>query len=179
MEENKEILNASPQPAPTGIQTEDPNGINIGGWLILFAIGIVITPFRVGFVLYQIISNITVPGVWQAITTPGMEAYHPLWQPIITAEIGVNTLIVITAVFIAVLFFLRKKIVPLAIIIYLLFSMVFVSLDYIFSNMIPAVSQANGKDMQGSISVIQAVGICLIWVPYFIISKRVKKTFVK
>ncbi len=182
MEENKEtpiIPSTTIQPIAPEVPAENPDGQKIGGWLILLAIGIVLTPFRIGIALVSIFKNVTVPGVWAAITTPGSESYHPLWQPVIVSEVSINIILFIVSIVLAVFFFMRKKFVPIFFIIFIIFNAVFVTLDYFISNLIPAVQAQQSNDMETIRTVIQSIVICFIWVPYFIVSKRVKKTFVK
>src|SRR5271157_3016705 len=118
MEENKETPNPAAQPVAPEVPAENPDGQKIGGWLILLAIGVVITPVRIGIALVSIFKNVSTPGVWAAITTPGTEAYHPLWQPVITSEVGINIILIIASIVLAVFFFMRKKFVPIFFIIY-------------------------------------------------------------
>lgn len=179
MEENKDTPVAADQPISPVIPTENPDGQKIGGWLILLAIGVVLTPFRIGIALVSIFKNVSAPGVWAAITTPGTEAYHPLWQPVIASEISINIILIIASIVLAVFFFMRKKFVPTFFIIYLIFNAVFVCLDFFISDMIPAVQAQQANDTETIRTLIQSIVVCFIWVPYFIVSKRVKKTFVK
>ena len=55
----------------------EPKGLR--GWLILPAIGLIVAPLRLGINLMKDFWPIFRDGYWPVLTTPGTEAYHPLW----------------------------------------------------------------------------------------------------
>ena len=148
----------------------------IGGWLILVAIGLIFAPIRLLVVLFKDLLPALSADTWSRLTTPGTEAYHPLWAPLLLFEVIGNCLFILSPVIIAVFFFQRKRFVPRLIIVLLLANLVFVTIDYFAADLIPFV--AAQEDLGSLKELIRALIACAIWVPYFLVSKRVKGTFV-
>lgn len=69
---------------------EEENLEGIGGWLILIAIGIIISPIRFVILIMMTYPEIFSQGIWEALTTQGSDAYNPLWMPIIITELIIN-----------------------------------------------------------------------------------------
>jgi hypothetical protein len=149
----------------------------LGGWLVLVGIGIVISPFRLVAHLFSAYSSVFSNGAWEILTTPGTEAYSPLWAPLVYGEIAVNGGLVLVTTYIAFLFFSRKKIFPKWYIGTLLFNLLFIFADaLVVSFMRPDITVFDADTTKEfGRSLVSA----LIWIPYMLISKRVKKTFVK
>jgi Protein of unknown function (DUF2569) len=51
----------------------------LGGWLILVGLGIIISPLRIISQVFPVYSEIISSGSWTTLTTPGSDAYNPLW----------------------------------------------------------------------------------------------------
>jgi len=148
----------------------------IGGWLILIAIGLIFAPIRLLVVLFKDLLPALSVDTWSRLTTPGTESYHPLWAPLLLFEILGNCLFILFPIIIAVFFFQRKRFVPRLIIVLLLANLVFVAIDYFAANLIPFV--AAQEDMGSLVELIRVLIASAIWVPYLLVSKRVKGTFV-
>jgi len=148
----------------------------IGGWLILVAIGLIFAPIRLLVVLFKDLLPALSADTWSRLTTPGTEAYHPLWAPLLLFEVIGNCLFILSPIIIAVFFFQRRRFVPRLIIVLLLANLVFVTIDYFAADLIPFV--AAQEDLGSLKELIRALIACAIWVPYFLVSKRVKGTFV-
>lgn len=157
--------------------TGQPSYNKIGGWLILVGIGFIVGPLRILLFTFKDILPAFAPQTWSALTTPGTEAYHPLWAPVLIGELVGNLFFVCLGIILVVLFFQKRKIFPKIAIFYLLANLVFVVGDTIVAGMIPLVAQQdNSSSMK---EIIRSVVGAAVWVPYFIRSKRVKGTFVK
>ncbi|HEX9949551.1 MAG TPA: DUF2569 domain-containing protein [Thermodesulfobacteriota bacterium] len=148
----------------------------IGGWLILVAIGLIFTPIRLLVVLFKDLLPALSADTWSRLTTPGTEAYHPLWAPLLLFEIIGNCLFILFPIIIAIFFFQKRRFVPRLVIMLLLSNLVFVAIDYFAADLIPFV--AAQEDIGSLIELIRVFIGCVIWVPYFLVSKRVKATFV-
>jgi hypothetical protein len=148
----------------------------IGGWLILVAIGLIFAPIRLLVVLFKDLLPALSADTWSRLTTPGTEAYHPLWAPLLFFEIIGNCLFILSPIIVAVFFFQRRRFVPRLIIVLLLANLVFVAIDYFAADLIPFV--AAQEDLGSLKELIRALIACAIWVPYFLVSKRAKGTFV-
>ncbi len=148
----------------------------IGGWLILVAIGLILTPIRLLVVVAKDLLPVFSGDTWSRLTTPGTEAYHPLWAPLLLFEIIGNGLFFLFPIIAAIFFFQKRTFAPKLIIVLLLSNLVFVAIDYFAADLIPFVAS---QDDTGSLMELVRVFIASsIWVPYFLVSKRVKATFV-
>lgn len=160
-------------PPPVALKSYD----KIGGWLTLVAIGLIFAPLRILLFTFKDIIPVFKPETWSTLTTPTSEAYHSLWAPVLIGELVGNLFFVVFGIILAVLFFQRRKIVPKLAIIFLLTNLGFVVADSLVAGMIPAVAQQDNASTVKE--VVRGVVGAAIWVPYFIMSKRVKGTFVR
>ena len=150
----------------------------IGGWLILVLIGLVVSPIRIGMHAYQNFAPIFSDGTWEALTSPSSEAYHKLWAPLISFEIAGNIAIILLGLVTLYFFVTKSRHTPRVAIAWLLTGVVFVIGDFFLADLIPLIAaQPTGADTIKEVarSLIGAA----IWVPYFLVSKRVKATFVR
>jgi len=152
-------------------------GEPIGGWLILFAIGLVIYPVRAAFSIATHILPAFSPATWAILTSPGAEGYHPLWKPLLIIELGVNSLLAACAVWLLVWFFRRRRMAPMLAIAFLAFNFAYVGLDAVFARNLPGMEQTVA--IATLMDVVRTGVACLIWMPYFVVSRRVKRTFVR
>lgn len=156
--------------------TEEKDLEGLGGWLILVGLGIVISPLRIIILLFPTYSEIFSNGSWEVLTTPGTEAYNPLWVPIIIGEISINAALVIAWMFIAFLFFSKKRIFSKWYIGILLFTLAFILVDALaVKSVVPNMPVFDPDTMK---EFGRSLVVTLIWVPYMLVSKRVKATFV-
>lgn len=162
------------EPNATSEQNK-PSGL--GGWLILPAIGLVATPVRLLGTLVSDYFPIFQDGSWESVTTPGSPAYHYLWGPLIIFEIVGNLFFGIFAIVLFVLFLMKSHRFPVLMIALLVVNPLFVILDNFIGNLIPYL--ANIDDPQVYTEIVRGVVGAMIWVPYFLVSKRVRNTFVK
>ena len=157
--------------------TEEKNLEGLGGWLILVGLGIVFSPVKIIAMTFPAFSEIFSNGSWDVLTTPGTEAYNPLWGPILIGEISINVALVIAWLFIAFLFFSKKKAFPKWYIGILLFTLAFILMDTL------AIKSVMPNEPVFDPETIKELGrtliVTLIWVPYMLVSKRVKATFIK
>ena len=157
---------------------KDDNEVKgLGGWLILVGIGVVIGPFlltyEVGPLYYSVFSN----GGYEYLTTPGTDAYQPLLGPLLIFEATVNSIQILASFYLIYLFFSKNYLFPKLHIGILMFSVFFIPFDawlvsYIFPEE-PMFDPATTEDF------FRSLFAAIIWVPYMLISQRVKATFVK
>lgn len=148
----------------------------IGGWLILVAIGVVLRPI----VLLWTVLSVSLPVInesWSVVTTPGTEAYHPLFGPLLMLELLGNLGFALWGIVIAVLFFQKKRIVPAMLIAYLIGNTVFLIADVVMAQQIPLLAAQDMSEAWGEVA--RGLIACAIWVPYFLVSKRVEATFIR
>ncbi len=166
------LESASPTESTLVIQ---PESIPIGGWLILVAFGLIITPFRIVLQLFNNYLPIFSSGHWERLTTAGSGAYHVLWAPIIIFEMAGNVLLLALGAVTLALFFKKSRRTPKFAIGLYAFGPAYLLLDLLLANLIPAV--ASSPDSSHMKEMIRATINACIWIPYFLVSDRVKRTF--
>ncbi|MBL0065959.1 MAG: DUF2569 family protein [Bacteroidetes bacterium] len=146
----------------------------IGGWLFVVILGLVLTPLRlfVEIVSSPFFNN----SIWTAVTDKASAAYHPLYGPLLTFELVGNLFTICMAAFTLYLLLGRRTIFPRAMIIYLSSYLVFLLIDSVMGNFIPAIAE-NSADETSSQTVIRSIVYSAIWIPYMLFSSRVKQTF--
>lgn len=65
----------------------------LGGWLILPALGLIVTQFRMVSQFYRDMLPVLASETWNALTNSSSAAYHPLWGPLIVFEVIANLLL--------------------------------------------------------------------------------------
>ena len=148
----------------------------LGGWLIPVGIGVVLAPIIMVGRLGQMYSEMFSSGAWEALTTPGTQVYHPLWEQILIVEIGVNSAIGIAWLFIAVLFFTKSGRFPNWYIGVLIVTPVLILVDAIGIKSVVPNEPIFDPDTVKELG--RSVVLALVWVPYMLMSRRVKETFV-
>ncbi len=148
-----------------------------GGWLVLVGFGLIVSPIRLIWSLFPMYFEIFTNGSWEVLTTPGSDAYSPLWAPVLLAEIVLNCGLIISWLYAIYLFFQKKKAFPTVYITIAACSLVFIILDALAIAAVlpdePIFDTDTSKELlRGFISAA-------IWIPYMRISKRVKATFTK
>ncbi|MGH8601258.1 MAG: DUF2569 domain-containing protein [Gammaproteobacteria bacterium] len=155
-----------------------PEPVGIGGWLILVVIGLIYSPIQIAYFLMMELWPIFTDGTWSVLTTSGTEAYHPLWAPLLVFEVIGNLGSIALALATLWFMFKRSRRTPAVAIAWLLWTAAFVIADFIGADMIPAVASQQVDPDTVKQLVRSIVSVC-IWVPYFMVSKRVKATFVQ
>jgi hypothetical protein len=165
---------ATPSPPPI---IADLEITGLGGWLILVAIGMFLSPLRIIATVARTSANFGL-WRWRELTTPGGQLYHPGWAPCLIFELlGQITLIVLCVVAL-VLFFQKRRLFPRWYIGILLTNAVFVITDSLIA---PAVLRDHlAQSPDAHIGPLMGVFVgCAIWIPYMFQSRRVKATFIR
>lgn len=142
----------------------------IGGWLILVLIGLIVTPIRLGISTFTEFLPLL-------DSLPFLKELYPKLVSIIYVELFSNIAFGIFALFLIFVMVMKNKIFPKLMIIFYVSNLVFVLGDAIY---ISQMTELEGfyKD-DGSIKeIVRAIVGTAIWVPYMLVSKRVKRTFV-
>jgi hypothetical protein len=158
------------------MDNEDKNLEGIGGWLILVAIGIIATPISIVMLVMVPFTEMFSTGVWEALTTQGGEAYSPLWAPVLIGEILINSGILLVSLYVAYLFFSKKVVFPKWFIGLVVFSLAFIIADaYAVKLVLPSEPVFDPDIIK---ELMRSLFVVVVWVPYMLISKRVKATFI-
>ena len=149
-----------------------PSGI--GGWLILPAIGLIVTPVMLLVSLFRDLLPAFSPDVWQVLTDSGSESYHPMWSVTLIYELVANLSLLVFTLWLGHLFVQKSWRAPSAFISWLLINIAVQVVDLLLLLSVPAVRDS-APEVAGGIarSVLQAA----IWIPYFLRSERVRNTF--
>jgi hypothetical protein len=149
--------------------------IDIGGWLLLVAIGVVLSPIRQLYLLGTTYPAFFTDGTWEALTFPSSEYYIPYFGAFFISEILINTAMIIGGVYLIFLFFNKKSNLPKWYFGLALFSTIFIVLDaYVVSLLISGVEAFDSETMK---EIARTFVSLLIWSPYLIYSQRSKDTF--
>lgn len=142
----------------------------IGGWLILPAIGLCITPMRMMYDLFNIeyfnYSN------WRILTDPNFSAYDVKLGSFILIELILNIALLFYSIVLVILFFKRRTSVPLLAAIFYSSNFLLLLVDGIVG-----AEYSDGIDNETITSIFRSLIGALIWVPYFLVSERSKGTF--
>jgi len=149
----------------------------IRGWLLLVAVGVLASPLRLADFLYEDLLPAFQKEVWSLLTTPGSQAYHPFNGPVLLFELVGNLMLLLYALWLVILFFKRHRWLPVQAVSFLSLALLFYVADYLASHQIPAV--ASQQETESKLDLLGAVLVCAILVPYFLLSKRVKETFLR
>ncbi|MCP4986689.1 MAG: DUF2569 domain-containing protein [Colwellia sp.] len=149
--------------------------LKLGGWLILVALGVVLSPLRLLHLSGTTFPPIFTDGTWEALTTQGSEAYSPIWGPFLIGEILINLIMVLLGIYLVYLFFTKKATLPKWYFGLALFSTVFIVIDaYIVTLVVPDMEVFNSETMK---ELGHSLVRLLIWSPYLLFSQRSKDTF--
>lgn len=157
--------------APPALQ---PRGI--GGWLILPALALIITPIRMGFEFVRDFLPVLDSDAWALLATPGSALYHPLWAPLVVFELIANVVMFSFTLWLLVLFFRESKRVPVLYILWLLLLAAVQVIDQLLVQQMPFLASQLNED--ALVDIARALVGAAIWIPYFLKSVRVKNTFV-
>lgn len=144
------------------MSSTEPTGI--GGWLILPAIGIVVAPV-------QFVMNVFDDFPRFELLEPGT-LLHTITMLKILAWIGFAILATTTAV----QFFARRRSAPKLYRALLVGQLLFVIAAYWAAAILFDVPMF---DANGGFAIGMLLAACLIWIPYFLYSVRVRNTFVR
>jgi hypothetical protein len=147
------------------------------GWLILVGFGVVLTPFVLLATYIPLYQPIFEDGTWEALTTVGSEVYDPLWGPLLVGEIIYNSIMFTASIYLIYLFFSKHYLFPKLYIIIMLVSLVFIPFDaWLVTLILPDEPMFDPETKK---EFVRTLISCVIWVPYMLVSKRVKATFVE
>ena len=142
----------------------------IGGWLVLIAIGLCISPI---LSFFPMISNDYFTSNYFSLWSTGNEALVLL----VFFEVIFNAASIAFNILILIIFFKRRSIAPRLIIAFYAFNLIGLSIDALAASTIPSIQSITATaDIYSE--VLKSLISCLIWIPYFIYSERVKDTFV-
>lgn len=161
----------------TEVIDKEKNELNgIKGWLILVGIGIIFSPIRLGFSLLQTYTPMMKDGSWEKATTVGSSNYIPHFQALIITEISYNLCIMIASIYLIYLFTKKSKDFPKLFIIIGLISILVIPIDAYLATLV--FNEMEVFDKETLKEFMKTVVGYFIWIPYMLVSERVKQTFI-
>ena len=149
----------------------------LSGWLILVGIGVVVSPFRLAYEFGPLFYSIFTDGTFEILTTKGSEAYHQLWGPLLVFEAVFNSVMVLASLYLIYLFFSKHYLFPKVYIAIVICSLVFIPLAAWIVSFV--ITDKPMFDPATTTEFARTLISTVIWVPYMLVSKRVKATFVE
>jgi transglutaminase-like putative cysteine protease len=160
-------------PPRAGDFADAPRGI--AGWLLLPALGLSLKPLLLAKDLWSILPAYATD-TWSTLTVAGSAGYNPVWAPVLLCGLGMNILLIVFAVTLALLFFRKRSNLPPAYAAFLWVSVVFTVIDQATAQAVLAKDPTNAFEWN---LVVRDVVSALIWGSYFLVSRRVASTFVR
>jgi len=159
------------------LESNEPKLEGIRGWLIPVAGWLVITPFRLGRILYGTYFDLLWDGSWQALMTPGSSGYDPATAHFFVSEVGLLLGLAVADLLLAFLFFTRRRVFPRWFIAISVASLLLLASDVwivrpLFQRL-PALSPIIMREL--AYDLVR----CLAGIPYVLRSRRVRQTFTR
>jgi len=154
-----------------------PRYCGLQGWLLLVGFGLLARPIYAAATLFGLRDFLDAE-TWNTFTVPGRTYYDALWAPALTFESFVLTSVLISSALLIVLFLQRRRTFPVFFVWVLgaiaLSAIIDVTLVGIVAKKFPALKfDTTPKE------AVQVILQAMIWIPYMLVSQRVRATFVK
>ncbi|MEN1785117.1 MAG: DUF2569 domain-containing protein, partial [Bacteroidota bacterium] len=148
---------------------------SIGGWMVLPAIGLVLTP--VLLIVDLVRDGYLTPYIWSAFST----YENSLWLTLATVfELGCNVLFLVFSVLLIILFSKKRTSLPLLMVVFYSLNVVVPILDtFLINALLPEELIDYAEDEIIYRDIVKSIIGAGIWIPYFLVSRRVKNTFVR
>jgi hypothetical protein len=153
---------------------DGPTGL--GGWLVLVGLGVVLSPFRMVYEAYTVFWPLFADNTLKDVSDPSSPAFVSYLAEFIYAEMFFNVVFMIWSIVNLVWFFAKSAKFPASWRYFLLGNLAFLAGDAAGSTQF--MSSAEAFDAATVKTIFQSCVSAAIWVPYTIVSKRVKNTFV-
>jgi len=160
-----------------GDEKASPEPLKIRGFLIFVAIGL----------FMSLIGNLQNLGwsilpfrgeVWEKLTTPGFDSYHPNWKQALLFGVTSASVIFVFNIIMLVLFFRKHRFFPTFIVVAIPVIFVLLLVGHYLDGLVPAIA-ASQEYSKGTHQLIVRFIALHVWIPYFVVSERVKRTFVR
>jgi len=165
------------KPLETGGMLFAPVGI--GGWLILPIVHLVV---NAGFIVFYLAQGFAKGFAERVPEVKGAPAAATVLSPGLELAMAIGLLslvIVLYAVFCLVQFFRKKKSVPRLMIVFYLLLLLLAGATYYLILGFPELRQSPEDVWNATMALVRTVVAVAIWIPYFLLSVRVKNTFVR
>jgi len=147
----------------------------IGGWLILCAVGLLLYPVQTAVTLFTKIVPALSQNNWSTLTSPASASYHPLWGPLLIMELVGNVCFLVLSISVILFFLKRRKFVPRLVVVFMALNLTFVAVDYYLARTV--LLGAEPVNLESTVNLIRTLVASIVWISYFLYSKRVRRTF--
>jgi transglutaminase-like putative cysteine protease len=147
----------------------------IGGWLILVIIGDAFRIFFAGKTILFLLPTVLDATRWDLLTVPGTTAYNSFWAPTILFELGFSIVFLIFTILSLILMLKKRTTFPYVMITLIGVTLIFQIIDFSLVSQITIRGIKLPND--SGLAIFRCLVNAVIWIPYFLTSKRVKETF--
>lgn len=155
--------------------TTESNPLKIGGWLLLLAVGIIISPIRILINLSTNHIPILINGAWEVLTTEGTKYYIPGYDVLFITEMTGNMVLLGLSIYMLYLFFTRHYSFPKWYVGVNIFVIVYLTLNSLLASMV--MSNSTFFDKETTLGLLGSLIGLAIWGTYLFKSQRSKNTF--
>jgi hypothetical protein len=148
----------------------------LGGWLILVAIGVVLSPMNIVRESFATFEPLFRDNTFADISDPSSPSFVNYLTEYVYAALLINTLFVVWAILNVVWFFTKNAKFPRSFRYFLLSALTAMIGDIALSTNFTSFEEA--FDATAKKDIFKSCINAAIWVPYTMVSKRVKNTFV-
>jgi len=154
--------------------SEEPRGLK--GWLLLVGLGITLSPVRILWDLFKIYLPAFTDGTWSVYTDPASPDYTPHYGSSVVIETLLNVALFLYALLVAFLFYSKSRFFPkLYIGLLLTYSAFTIASAWLRTWPYPDEAIFSEETIP---DIFRSFIPCAIWIPYMLLSKRVRNTFV-
>jgi transglutaminase-like putative cysteine protease len=170
----RQVMGRYPRQPPLNVAA-NPALTGLAGWLYVVAIGVTLTPIRLASLVFWTSRHSYSQTVWEALTTPGSSAYQSGLGSLIIVETAGNLLLLVFTVWLAILFYRRHRLFPAIYIATLTFNLLLIAGDTAAGSII--VQHPTGAGLETYNELLRVIVQAAIWIPYMLVSRRVRQTF--
>ena len=161
----------------TDAATNKNRPLGIGGLLIVIAFGLCLSALQNLAYFLGSLAPFIRRSLWDTLTDPQSVRYHPHWKGFLIYQAVVSFSFVAANILTLVLFFQRRRVFPRVIVFLIPVLFLLGVVAHFWSGLIPAVSASAEYGKEGHELVVKFIALH-VWIPYFLLSKRVEETFV-
>jgi hypothetical protein len=153
---------------------EEAKLTGLGGWLILVAIGVCIRPFVIGGQIAGNWRSYFLMDVWEQLTLPSSELYHPLAAPFTVLQVAGDSIVLGLSIMLLSLFFSKRRVFKTVFIVTMTAAVLNLGMAQLGTVLIPAFKDSNIMP-----DLLKALFNGIIWSWYMVRSRRVALTFTR
>jgi hypothetical protein len=147
------------------------------GWLVLVGLNVVLSPIVLLLLTVSYYTLIFEDESWELLTTVDSGFYNPHWAIFTIMEIIHSSILFVAFIYLIYLFFSRHYYFPRFYIVTSLIPLIYIPLDAWF---VTTYMPSEAMLIYDTIDLFSQTAVStVIWVPYILISQRVKVTFVE